>query len=90
MSWDVDSVSPRDMPCVMRQEPHGLSAEEITSFADEFARTEKLVSQGVAEIILSDLEILDIVKFLLILVTKGHFHRVQNFGHCRVFGNFSY
>jgi len=43
VSWDVDSVDPRDFPCVMRQEAHGLSAEEITSFADEFARTEKLV-----------------------------------------------
>jgi len=43
VSWDVDSIDPRDCPCVMRQEAHGLSAEECTSFADEFARTEKLV-----------------------------------------------
>jgi len=43
VSWDVDSIDPRDCPCVMRQEAHGLSSEECMSFADEFARTEKLV-----------------------------------------------
>merc|ERR1712013_442885 len=43
VSWDVDSIDPRDCPCVMRQEAHGLSAEESLSFAEEIANTEKLV-----------------------------------------------
>jgi len=43
VTWDVDSIDPRDCPCVMRQEAHGLSSEECLSFADEIAATEKLV-----------------------------------------------
>jgi len=43
VSWDVDSIDPRDCPCTMRQEAHGLSSEECLSFADEIASTEKLV-----------------------------------------------
>jgi len=43
VSWDVDSIDPKDCPCVMRQEAHGLSSEECMAFADEIARTEKLV-----------------------------------------------
>jgi len=43
VSWDVDSIDPRDCPCTMRQEAHGLSSEESLSFAEEIAATEKLV-----------------------------------------------
>jgi len=43
VSWDVDSIDPKDCPCVMRQEAHGMSSEECMAFADEIARTEKLV-----------------------------------------------
>jgi len=43
VSWDVDSIDPRDCPCVMRQEAHGLSSEECLSFADEIAATDRLV-----------------------------------------------
>jgi len=43
VTWDVDSIDPRDCPCVMRQEAHGLSSEECLSFADEIAATQKLV-----------------------------------------------
>jgi len=43
VSWDADSIDPRDCPCVMRQEAHGLSSEESLSFADEIAATGKLV-----------------------------------------------
>merc|ERR1711962_1110598 len=43
VSWDVDSIDPRDCPCTMRQEAHGMSAEECMSFAEEIANTERLV-----------------------------------------------
>merc|ERR1711931_45785 len=43
VSWDVDSIDPKDCPCVMRQEPNGMTSEECMAFADEIARTEKLV-----------------------------------------------
>jgi len=43
VSWDVDSIDPKDCPCVMRQESNGLSNEECLSFADEFARSERVV-----------------------------------------------
>jgi len=43
VSWDVDSIDPKDCPCVMRQEPHGITNEECLAFADEFARSEKVV-----------------------------------------------
>merc|ERR1712202_94128 len=33
----------KECPCVMRQEAHGMSSEECMAFADEIARTEKLV-----------------------------------------------
>lgn len=43
VSWDVDSIDPKDCPCTIFQEPNGLTSEECLAFSDEIASTRSLV-----------------------------------------------
>jgi len=49
VSWDVDSIDPKDCPCTIFQEPDGLTSEECLAFSDEIARTERLVMMETVE-----------------------------------------